>query len=153
MEGGKKWFKSGDEKTQAKYEGEIVDGIPAGLGTLTYPGGHKYEGDWKDGEQHGQGAMTYKSGSTYVGEWENGLKHGQGTFTWAYGGKYIGEWKNGGGWNFKTVGIVINNPLGWKAEGEYKDGKKWNWKIYNEEGSLVQETVDGKQTLNKNKKQ
>ena len=40
VEGGKKWFKSGDEKTQAKYEGEIVDGVPAGLGTLSFFNGN-----------------------------------------------------------------------------------------------------------------
>ena len=28
VEGGEKWFRSGDEKTQAKYEGEILTGVP-----------------------------------------------------------------------------------------------------------------------------
>ena len=30
VEGGKKWFKTGNEKTQVKYEGEIVNDVPEG---------------------------------------------------------------------------------------------------------------------------
>ena len=36
VEGGKKWFKTGDDKTQVKYEGEIENGVPEGHGTLTF---------------------------------------------------------------------------------------------------------------------
>ena len=36
VEGGKKWFKTGDDKTQVKYEGEIENGGPEGHGTLTF---------------------------------------------------------------------------------------------------------------------
>ena len=58
VEGGKKWFKTGDEKTQVKYEGEIVNGVPNGQGTETYPSGSMYVGEWKDGRKHGQGTYT-----------------------------------------------------------------------------------------------
>ena len=50
VEGGKKWFKTGDEKTQVKYEGEIVNGVPNGQGTMTCCDGIKYVGGYKDGE-------------------------------------------------------------------------------------------------------
>ena len=40
--GGKRWFKSGDEKTQGKYEGEIMNGVPDGKGTLTWSDGSKF---------------------------------------------------------------------------------------------------------------
>ena len=33
FEGGEKWIKFGDEETQVKFEGEIVDGVPNGEGT------------------------------------------------------------------------------------------------------------------------
>ena len=48
VEGGKKWFKTGDEKTQVKYEGDIVNGVPNGQGTVTCCDGIKYEGGYKD---------------------------------------------------------------------------------------------------------
>ena len=51
VEGGKKWFKTGDEKTQVKYEGEIVNGVPNGQGTMTCCDGIKYVCGYKDGER------------------------------------------------------------------------------------------------------
>ena len=129
VEGGRKWFKSGDEKTQVKFEGDILNGVPNGQGTFTLPNGGKY-----------------------VGEVKNGEFHGQGTFTWPDGGQFVGEWKDGIAWNFKTEGTVTDNN-GWKLVGEYKDGKHWNWKTYNKEGTLIVEYVNGKQTLKSTKKQ
>ena len=70
--GGKKWFYQGDEKNQAKYVGEIKDGIPRGHGTISFPQGDRYVGDFKDGRYHGQGTYTRADGSTRTGEWSNG---------------------------------------------------------------------------------
>jgi len=81
VEGGKKWFKSGDEKTQVKFEGDILNGVPNGYGSFTVPNGDKFVGEYKDGLKNGQGTYTYSNGDKYVGEWKDGLKHGQGTFT------------------------------------------------------------------------
>ena len=81
VEGGKKWFKTGDEKTQVKYEGEIVNGVPNGQGTMTCCDGIKYVGGYKDGKKNGQGTGTWFDGSEYVGEYKNGYEHGQGTLT------------------------------------------------------------------------
>ena len=58
----------------------------------------KYEGEIKNGLPHGIGTYTKTDGSTYVGQFNNGLRHGNGTFTWAENapdgaGKYIGEYK------------------------------------------------------------
>ena len=50
VKGGKKWFRSGDKKTQAKYVGKIVNGVPNGLGTLTFPSGSKHVGNFWDGK-------------------------------------------------------------------------------------------------------
>ena len=80
-EGCKKWFKSGDEKTQGKYEGDIENGVPNGLGTMTFPRGIKWVGEFKDGVLIGQGSQTYPDGHKYVGEFQDGWRNGQGTFT------------------------------------------------------------------------
>ena len=50
VKGGKKWFRSGNKKTRAKYVGKIVNGVPNGLGTLTFPSGTKIVGNFWDGK-------------------------------------------------------------------------------------------------------
>ena len=71
---GFEWKTFGDDNTQPKYRGEISDGKPNGLGTLTLPNGENYVGEWKDDKKHGQGTETYPNGSKYVGEFKNGKK-------------------------------------------------------------------------------
>ena len=44
------WYKSGNEKKDEKYVGEIENGVPYGQGTYTYPDGRKYVGEYKDGK-------------------------------------------------------------------------------------------------------
>ena len=145
VEGGKKWIKFGDEKTQVKFEGEIVDGVPNGEGTENFPNGQKYFGEFKDGLPNGQGIKTFPNGWKYVGESKDGKRHGQGTFTFSDGRKYEGEWNGGlfygkGTYTFpdgkKYVGEWKDGkkhgkgtdtfPDGKKYVGEYKDGKIWN---------------------------
>ena len=118
-EGGEKWFRSGDEKTQAKYEGEILTGVPNGWGTITFPSGSKYVGGFKDGKRTGQGTMSFFDGGKYKGKyegkWNDGRKNGQGTETYPSGRKYEGEWKNNKPWegtlydkNENIIGRVVN---------------------------------------------
>ena len=40
----------GDKETQPKYQGQVKDGKPNGLGVIIYPDGRKYEGEFKDGK-------------------------------------------------------------------------------------------------------
>ena len=71
-----KWMGFGDKEIQPKYQGDVENGKPNGLGILIDPDGIKY-----------------------VGEWIHRWKNGQGTFTWSDGGEYVGSWKNGTRWN------------------------------------------------------
>ena len=71
-----KWMGFGDKEIQPKYQGDVENGVPNGLGVLIDPDGIKY-----------------------VGEWIHRWKNGQGTFTWSDGGEYVGSWKNGTRWN------------------------------------------------------
>ena len=87
------WKGVGDKETQPKYQGQVKDGKPNGLGVIIYPdgiwkGGNKYVGEWKDGKEHGQGTLT-----TPVVDNRNLIHHGR---------KYVGEWKNGKHWNGTT---------------------------------------------------
>ena len=75
------WKGFGEKDTNPKYQGEVENGVPNGLGFIIYP-----DGIWKGGDK-------------YVGEWIHRWKNGQGTFTWSDGGEYVGSWKNGTRWN------------------------------------------------------
>ena len=45
-----KWVEFGDKETQPKYQGQVKDGKPNGLGVLISTNGWKYFGSWKNGE-------------------------------------------------------------------------------------------------------
>ena len=45
-----KWVEFGDKKTQPKYQGQVKDGKPNGLGVLISTNGWKYLGSWKNGK-------------------------------------------------------------------------------------------------------
>jgi len=125
-----------------KYEGNFVDGIRNGQGTMIFPDGAKYEGEWKDGAMHGRGIFTWPNGDKHEGEWRNNKANGQGIYTFANGGKYEGnfvdDFRSGQGTMIfpdgaKYEGIYANHlpngqgiftwPNGDKYEGEWKDDK------------------------------
>ena len=45
-----KWVEIGDNKTQPKYQGQVKNEKPNGLGVLISTNGWKYFGSWKNGE-------------------------------------------------------------------------------------------------------
>ena len=44
------WKGVGDKDTHPKYEGDVENGVPNGLGVLISTNGWKYFGSWKNGE-------------------------------------------------------------------------------------------------------
>ena len=90
------WKGFGDKETQPKYQGNVKDEIPNGIGILIFPNGDKYVGEWKDGKRNGQGTVTFTNGDKYVGEWKYGevwnvttfRKDGSINYKWV-NGKYI----------------------------------------------------------------
>ena len=68
------WEKSGDEKKDGKYVGEIENRKPNGQGTLTWFNGDKYVGEFMDGKKNGQGTYTFYYGRKYVGEFMDGKR-------------------------------------------------------------------------------
>ena len=140
VEGGKKWFKTGDEKTQVKYEGEIVNGVPNGQGTMTCCDGIKYVGGYKDGEKNGQGTTTYPDGGKYVGGFKYGKKNGQGTYTYPDGTMYVGVHKDG---KYHGQGTYSYHD-GRKKLGEFREGKDWNVIGYDQNGNEKIKWVNGK---------
>lgn len=72
------WKTFGDEKVLPKYEGEVENGLPNGIGVLTFGScifgcvykRHKYVGEWKNGEWEGEGTLIRANGEKKVGIWK-----------------------------------------------------------------------------------
>ena len=47
-----------------------------GVGKSTLESGDTYEGEWLDGMQHGDGTLTFTNGDVFEGEFVNNMKHG-----------------------------------------------------------------------------
>jgi hypothetical protein len=108
---------------QGLYEGDVLDGVPHGRGTLTfYPGMQykKYEGEWRKNEAHGRGVLRYTNGDTFEGQWQEGLLHGHVVLTYANGARYEGgcvKGKKHGRGSFR-------DPDGNTYVGDYVEGKR-----------------------------
>ena len=140
-----KWMEFGERNTHPKYQGQVKEGKPNGLGSLTYPDGSNYVGEYKDGKLNGQGTSTWSDGRKYVGEYKDGKPNGQGTHSFGKGDyegdKYEGEYKDG---KPNGQGTYISSN-GEKYEGEWKDEKPWNGTYYDKNGNIKGKFVNGKE--------
>jgi len=95
------WKTFGDIETHQKYQGEVENGVPNGLGISINPSGRgKYVGGWKNGGFHGHGTLTWSDGTKYVGGWKDWKKNGKGIDTFPDGKKlYIGKYRDGKRWS------------------------------------------------------
>jgi len=136
------WKTFGDEAAQLKYEGEIKNGEPEGLGVSSFHG-TTFIGKWKEGKKHGQGTFTYGrgkwEGEKYVGEFKYGYRNGQGTYTWSDGRKYEGEFEDG----IKHGQGTWTSINGDKYVGEWRENKSWNGKEYDKKGNIIGKYVNG----------
>jgi hypothetical protein len=139
LEGGKKWFKTGNIHSQVRYEGEIENGVPNGYGSFTSPIRDKYIGEFKDGVINGQGTYIWSNGGKYVGEWMDGKINGYGTQTLPDGSKYVGEFKN---WEYHGHGTRTLRDGGY-FRGEWKYGGLWNGTGYHKGGKFDFRMVNG----------
>ena len=115
---GKIWKTFGEEAAQLKYEGEINNGEPEGLGVSSFHG-TTFIGKWKEGKKHGLGTYTSSFGLRYTGEFKQGKRDGKGTLTNPDGEKYVGEFKDG-----KKYGQgIFTTPDGEKYVGEFRQDK------------------------------
>eukprot|EP00520_Triparma_pacifica_P008165 CAMPEP_0118662320 /NCGR_PEP_ID=MMETSP0785-20121206/16766_1 /TAXON_ID=91992 /ORGANISM="Bolidomonas pacifica, Strain CCMP 1866" /LENGTH=75 /DNA_ID=CAMNT_0006555851 /DNA_START=45 /DNA_END=269 /DNA_ORIENTATION=- len=59
------------------------DGRVYRMGRKRYPNRDLYEGEFLDGVREGNGTLTYhQKGDQYVGEFQNNMFHGFGVYTW-----------------------------------------------------------------------
>lgn len=87
------------------YEGEFVDNLKHGVGTLRYYNtGDRYEGEFERDFLHGYGVYIWAtvvdeennviSGRRYEGYWKEGKMHGQGIYKLGNGDVYTGSFVN-----------------------------------------------------------
>lgn len=112
-------------KNGGKYVGNWKSGVRNGYGTHHYADGEIYEGNWLAGKQHGKGKITFASDDSsnrkyYDGEWVSGIRQGMGTMMWNDGEWYKGGWENG----VKHGKGEIHYPNGRKFVGIFNKGKK-----------------------------
>ena len=80
----------------SRYEGERLNSMRHGHGTIVFRDGSRYEGEWRDDKFNGSGTFTWSSGTRYEGEWRDGRPNGWGKATYAWDGKvYEGNWIDG----------------------------------------------------------
>ena len=160
------WHEVGDETKDHKYVGEIENGKPHGRGDITFADGDQYVGKFKDGQKHGQGTLTTPDRDRYVGKFWHGKKHGQGTLSTSNGDKYVGRFYHGkkhgqgiytfgkGEWEGqKYVGEYKDGKMsgqgtytwsdGRKYVGEWKNDKHWNGILYDKDGKIIGNYVNG----------
>ena len=141
-------FKNGDY-----YEGEIMDGLPDGLGIKLFQNSGKYEGFFYKGKRNGKGRIFYKNEEFYMGQWENDEINGFGEFFFSDHTRYSGQFKNG---KKHGIGVLYNFDNSYykgNFDNNLKDGMgemiKRNKKVFDQiwdKGSLVCE----KENLKKN---
>ena len=56
------WKVIGDKNINHVYKGDVVNGVPNGVGILTSPNGSKYIGEFKGGKPNGDGTLTFGKG-------------------------------------------------------------------------------------------
>ena len=88
-----------------------------GYGEKTWPDGDIYKGEFKKGESNREGTYKWIDGKIYRGSFLKGDMHGKGTYTFTDGRRWVGEFRN---------------------------EKIWNAKLYNKDGNVIREIVNGK---------
>jgi hypothetical protein len=91
--GGAEATKVSEDATEPDYQGDLVNGMRHGYGTLTdYDAGFTYEGNFQHGVPHGEGRCQYSNGAVYEGTWTQGVRAGPGTYFDRHGNRLNGTW-------------------------------------------------------------
>ena len=126
-----------------QYEGDLVNGVRQGKGTMYFKSGNIYKGDWHNGQMHGFGEFIFKSGEHYVGDFINGKFGGQGRFTYPngiiYDGSFLNGKREGDGTLFEADGTRyegnwVNDKLNGMGTKYYKDGSIFRGMYLNGKG-------------------
>jgi hypothetical protein len=110
---------SEEEEDEEIYDGQTLNGMKHGSGTLTYSNGTVYKGDFVKDKKHGYGIYTDAKGLIYEGEFHDNGPHGKGKLTYPNGNIYIGDFRNS--WISGTG--ILKCTDGDFYQGEFQMGK------------------------------
>ena len=82
--------------TYGKYRGGTHEGLRNGKGRYKFTNAfYEYDGEWVDGVMHGEGTLKMGDGGQYEGTFENGAMSGVGMRRWKDGATYSGQFAAG----------------------------------------------------------
>lgn len=84
-----------EDRSGFRYEGEMGDHGPDGLGVAVYPDGMRYIGKWRDGRRHGAGVVHWPEGDRLEGTFEAGELDGEAVYVTPDGTRHEQVWKDG----------------------------------------------------------
>lgn len=129
---GKLYYSPSNDRGRVSYEGDWIEGVQTGKGTMFWNSGDRYEGQFENGEMSGYGTYYFSDGTKHVGWFKDGLRNGTGVF-YSSTGRMEGTWVND-----KPNGkFSIYGNRGGKRTGEYVNGK--------EEGEWIETYDNGEQ--------
>jgi len=166
IKNGRKWYREGNN-LMAKYEGEIRNNVPHGLGKEFFPNGKVFEGTFKNGRRV-EGSEEMPNGDLYLGPFIDRCPHGYGTLRFDSGRKYTGSFKNcfynGKGTIELENGYVyrgffkgnvyhgegtLKMPNGTKFVGQWRKGEPWNIDVHEPSGQIWFDFyINGKESMN-----
>lgn len=144
------------------YNGDLVNSMREGFGTLTRADGYIYRGYWFNDKRHGEGEEKQSDGTVYDGDWLNDCKNGWGVTAYLDGTEHKGDWRDGvkKGWgrivygsgNDKLRGRIYSGN--WRTDGDklygkgeilYPNGDSYNGEWLNEvrHGSGIHKATNG----------
>ncbi|MBQ8170868.1 MAG: ribosomal protein L7/L12 [Oscillospiraceae bacterium] len=145
--------------TEDHYEGELVNGVREGSGTMRFKNGNIYKGDWHNGVMHGIGEFIFADTcERYIGEFSDGTYNGQGIYHYSngdvYEGCFINNKCNGNGTLTKAngdrcEGSWIGGALCGYGRYFYADGRVYRGMFFNNtmtDGFLTTKSENGDPT-------
>ena len=78
-----------------EYTGEVVNGVPHGVGYLFTTSGVVCRGQFHNGEAHGMASQLMPNGDIFTGEFQCGRRYGDGVYQFAAGVTVHGTWADG----------------------------------------------------------
>jgi hypothetical protein len=111
---------SANVKISARYEGELLDGLPHGTGECFFANGAYFVGQWRRGLRNGFGTFKQPNGDSYEGKWIADKRCGKGKWTSMRGDIIEGTWDenlpNGSGVHREVDGGLYEGTF---ARGRY----------------------------------
>ncbi|WP_082221468.1 MORN repeat-containing protein [Herbaspirillum chlorophenolicum] len=144
--GGCKVWNNGPRPTDSvTWDGECVNGMAEGKGTVTWFNNGVYSqrfvGVMKEGKRSGTGDYYWANGDHYSGQFSNDDRTGKGEYRWGNGDRYSGNFLRGQRDGVSTTYVFANGD---RFDGEQRNSSFINGNLVNSSGEVIASFIDGK---------